>query len=66
MLKMDVEHCSSHFTSSAVALPGTNSVMEYSLGCIKALFITKAMPAEAHGFSGSGEFIISRFFPKHD
>lgn len=65
ILTMEVEQESSHFMLSMMALPGSSTFMEYSLGLISALFMIKATPADARGFSGSGEFIIIRFRPKH-
>ena len=47
-----------------MALPGSSSEMENSLGQIRALFMTKVTSAEARGFPGRGELIISRFLPK--
>ena len=61
---MDVLHDSSHFIFSMMALPGESTFTVASLGRIRALLMTKATPAEACGFVGSGEFMMSRFLLK--
>ena len=60
-----ISFSSGHLRRSIIALPRTRM---FSFGClfgIRALFITKAMPALEHGLFGLLDGRRLKFFPKH-